>query len=87
MDELLARFGEALDVGQDRLELSTSRLSGVRSNHLSYWPGRTIFAHQRLDLGRDARGPVPSRSFKTEPYVRIGVGRVARTPSSSIDRL
>ena len=27
-------------VGQGRLELPTSRLSGVRSNHLSYWPGR-----------------------------------------------
>ena len=25
-------------VGLDRVELSTSRLSGVRSNHLSYWP-------------------------------------------------
>jgi hypothetical protein len=25
-------------VGQGRLELPTSRLSGVRSNHLSYWP-------------------------------------------------
>ena len=28
-----------LRVGQGRLELPTSRLSGVRSNHLSYWPG------------------------------------------------
>ena len=27
-------------VGQGRLELPTSRLSGVRSNHLSYWPAR-----------------------------------------------
>ncbi len=27
-------------VGQGRLELPTSRLSGVRSNHLSYWPGQ-----------------------------------------------
>jgi hypothetical protein len=26
-------------VGQGRLELPTSRLSGVRSNQLSYWPG------------------------------------------------
>jgi hypothetical protein len=25
-------------VGQGRVELPTSRLSGVRSNHLSYWP-------------------------------------------------
>ena len=28
-------------VGLDRVELSTSRLSGVRSNHLSYRPGRS----------------------------------------------
>jgi hypothetical protein len=38
-------------VGQGRLELPTSRLSGVRSNHLSYWPGwhgpRTLFAFTR----------------------------------------
>ena len=34
-------------VGQGRVELPTSRLSGVRSNHLSYWPGvmpRAFFA-------------------------------------------
>ena len=30
--------GDADLVGQGRLELPTSRLSGVRSNHLSYWP-------------------------------------------------
>ena len=29
-------------VGQGRLELPTSRLSGVRSNHLSYWPCRPV---------------------------------------------
>jgi hypothetical protein len=36
-----ARVYEAADerVGQGRVELPTSRLSGVRSNHLSYWPG------------------------------------------------
>src|ERR1700722_704234 len=27
-------------VGQGRVELPTSRLSGVRSNHLSYWPSQ-----------------------------------------------
>jgi hypothetical protein len=40
-------------VGQGRLELPTSRLSGVRSNHLSYWPGwhgpRTLFAFTRTE--------------------------------------
>jgi hypothetical protein len=33
-------------VGQGRLELPTSRLSGVRSNHLSYWP---LGASDRMD--------------------------------------
>ena len=32
-------------VGQGRLELPTSRLSGVRSNHLSYWPECMIKPH------------------------------------------
>ena len=37
---LLARqdFYRWFKVGLDRIELSTSRLSGVRSNHLSYRP-------------------------------------------------
>ena len=30
--------GRSQMVGLDRIELSTSRLSGVRSNHLSYRP-------------------------------------------------
>ena len=34
-----SRFGNAFLVGLDRLELSTSPLSGVRSSHLSYRPG------------------------------------------------
>jgi hypothetical protein len=29
-------------VGQGRVELPTSRLSGVRSNHLSYWPQEAL---------------------------------------------
>ena len=33
-------------MGLDRLELSTSRLSGVRSNHLSYRP----FLNSFLDI-------------------------------------
>ena len=32
-------YGPDNVVGQGRVELPTSRLSGVRSNHLSYWPG------------------------------------------------
>jgi hypothetical protein len=31
-------------VGLDRLELSTSRLSGVRSNHLSYRPSSNFLS-------------------------------------------
>jgi hypothetical protein len=32
-------YSPGIRVGQGRVELPTSRLSGVRSNHLSYWPG------------------------------------------------
>ena len=35
-------------MGQGRLELPTSRLSGVRSNHLSYWPGWRAIAAVEL---------------------------------------
>jgi hypothetical protein len=38
-------------VGLDRVELSTSRLSGVRSNHLSYRPGGSIRTSGGLHLG------------------------------------
>ena len=37
----------SLMVGLERLELSTSRLSGVRSNHLSYRPARIFFSMSR----------------------------------------
>ena len=46
-------------VGQGRVELPTSRLSGVRSNHLSYWPGPLARASARR----------VARPFKTETYV------------------
>ena len=44
-----ARPGNAPDkmVGLERLELSTSRLSGVRSNHLSYRPETYSLNSQR----------------------------------------
>ena len=35
-------------VGLDRLELSTSPLSGVRSNHLSYRPGQGSKTHKAI---------------------------------------
>ncbi len=35
-------FGQQPErVGQGRVDLPTSRLSGERSNHLSYWPSET----------------------------------------------
>ena len=42
-------------VGLDRLELSTSPLSGVRSNHLSYRPS-TAPGRARALKGRIAKG-------------------------------
>jgi hypothetical protein len=70
-------------VGQGRLELPTSRLSGVRSNHLSYWPSQaTAFAVARTNWpcgrwllpgcsGPDCTGP---RSLETESYASLMVG-------------
>ncbi len=45
------------EVGQGRLELPTSRLSGVRSNHLSYWPD------SRLSLSVTSRVSVPGNQI------------------------
>jgi hypothetical protein len=77
-----AQVSWAPRVGQGRLELPTSRLSGVRSNHLSYWPGQvTAFAAARpSDLAgsrvlpelRAAFGR--PRSLETEPYARFDCG-------------
>ena len=48
-------------VGQGRVELPTSRLSGVRSNHLSYWPKSSgqgpATSSNRLDLRWNERDP------------------------------
>ena len=33
---------EKSNMGQGRVELPTSRLSGVHSNHLSYWPKNAL---------------------------------------------
>jgi hypothetical protein len=68
-------------VGQGRLELPTSRLSGVCSNHLSYWPGRVSASRARglrpadpppkgggsCDA-RERDGLQEPRSLKTERY-------------------
>ncbi len=43
-------------MGQGRVELPTSRLSGVRSNHLSYWPG--VAMSSRETLGPSKLNPI-----------------------------
>jgi hypothetical protein len=54
------RGTEERSVGQGRVELPTSRLSGVRSNHLSYWPRIMEPTEQAPDR--------MSRSLKTESH-------------------
>ena len=51
-------------MGQGRLELPTSRLSGVRSNHLSYWPGPVSPEVALASLG----SATVSRSLETGLY-------------------
>src|SRR5690606_10367730 len=47
-------------MGQGRVELPTSRLSGVRSNHLSYWPLADLKDKQRAEALQPATEPLPS---------------------------
>ena len=51
-------------VGRGRLELPTSRLSGVRSNHLSYWPAR--------------ESRMRARVWRTERKARVCGGPIAQ---------
>ena len=54
--ELRPRSARAMMVGPGRFELPTSRLSGVRSNQLSYEPGRqTGFQKPKLPLSSPRR--------------------------------
>ena len=55
-------------VGQGRVELPTSRLSGVRSNHLSYWPGRQGMSPADSPTADHVFEGKNSRSLKTESY-------------------
>ena len=48
-------------VGLDRLELSTSPLSGVRSNHLSYRPGSSEHASGATQQPATTQGQEPKR--------------------------
>ena len=45
---LATRYWQLILVGLDRLELSTSPLSGVRSSHLSYRPGLFLLPSAKL---------------------------------------
>ena len=49
--------GPIAAVGLARIELATSRLSGVRSNHLSYRPAEATGGDARLRLGSLQRKP------------------------------
>jgi hypothetical protein len=61
-------------VGLGRLELPTSRLSGVRSNHLSYRPGQAL---PLLPEERETKtAEVPHMDRRTGPFVfREPIGR------------
>ena len=76
-------------MGQGRVELPTSRLSGVRSNHLSYWPSQ-VTARAALDsrpegtcarLALAVSGVAANRigcgprSLETEPYALLELAR------------
>ena len=55
-------------MGQGRVELPTSRLSGVRSNHLSYWPGWQGMSPADSPTADHVFEGKNSRSLKTESY-------------------
>src|SRR5437764_12758641 len=50
-------------MGLGRVELPTSRLSGVRSNHLSYRPGQSA-SHHPVTSRKDAKSP-RNRTLRT----------------------
>ena len=73
-------------VGLERLELSTSRLSGVRSNHLSYRPFRLVFSVPAASPARPPRScmsrytPVASLAASL-PEQKIPARKTARIPA------
>ena len=76
-------------VGSNGLEPSTSRLSGVRSNHLSYEPisvaGRFHRPNLLLRLGSGYPIPrLPTSSFN-EPNPRIGSGTMPLVETNRIE--
>src|SRR3546814_15156840 len=59
-------------VGRGGVEPPTSRLSGVRSNHLSYRPPLSHPIRQKpFGLARPARAPLPAREDRSEER-RVG---------------
>ena len=65
-------------VGLERLELSTSRLSGVRSNHLSYRPSLTCFFQRTFgslqvknELDFSLKGGDPAAGSPTAALLRL----------------
>ena len=86
-------------VGLERLELSTSRLSGVRSNHLSYRPFRLVFSVPAASLARPPRScmsqytPVgslavslPEQKIPARKSARISAASPARPPRSCMSQ-
>ena len=60
-------------VGLDRLELSTSRLSGVRSNHLSYRPRAHDELHHDIvshNIVRLSTTRLPNQTIKPHKLAR-----------------
>ena len=82
-------------VGLERLELSTSRLSGVRSNHLSYRPvsawsflfrrrqARRCLGHVCLNTLPASTARLPCRNKKSRRGNRSTFGRAALASPSS----
>ena len=67
-----ATIERGVPMGQGRVELPTSRLSGVRSNHLSYWPVRDVKDKWSADHGQPATAVLAGPSGKEkEPHVHI----------------
>ena len=69
-------------VGPGRVELPTSRLSGVRSNHLSYGPQ---FPDVRRSDCPKAVGPVKSGPIKSSPISSVCV-REERETKTAVSR-
>ena len=71
-------YAPILMVGLERLELSTSRLSGVRSNHLSYRPIWTYFFQRAFgslqvknELDFSLKGGDPAAGSPTAALLRL----------------